>query len=462
VTNDNHRLAAIERLRSLPNTGERLHAIISRCDLQGELHRSVAQDLGISRRQFYRDLSAARAIVKQTSVEIASGPRMTATESRVHTALSLSATGHGQAAILHLSPFVASLRGDEAVWGNAVLAELSLEAGDLKSAEIVLRVAESFCIDPCGPHAAYALHVWAKILHAKGVANEAHKTLEHAVAMLERCTPTQLARDTLSDARSLLAFCHHERGNFAEAAAIDARNAASLPSLSPLGKRQYLNVHAILACDSPHGPELGREASHAYHAYAVQHGLLDDVSNALLQMGGIARFENRLEEAEGHLQDALNLKHAIGQPTATTLSMMTGTAIEAGKVQLATALAKNTRATSPEGSYAWGASHLHEAEALIASGRHLEAQTACDTAREFNNGRNTRLASWNRRVSALIHKRSGETRKALHEAEESLEILGEHGPPFHRLKGLLAAEIIKPSNNRASKIRELKSVLRWP
>ncbi len=101
-------LQAVDRLRAGHENGERLHAIVSRCDLQGQPHKVVAGDLGLSRSQFYRDLALARRIVaEEISADMARSISGLAVEgasfgTRLQTAISLAGSGHANAAVGYL------------------------------------------------------------------------------------------------------------------------------------------------------------------------------------------------------------------------------------------------------------------------------------------------------------------------------------------------------------------------
>jgi tetratricopeptide (TPR) repeat protein len=56
--------AALTNMRDNEKT-YRLYSVISRCDVQGCPHKVVARELGLSRRQFYRDLYRARLFVEK-------------------------------------------------------------------------------------------------------------------------------------------------------------------------------------------------------------------------------------------------------------------------------------------------------------------------------------------------------------------------------------------------------------
>ncbi|HEY5425406.1 MAG TPA: tetratricopeptide repeat protein [Candidatus Tumulicola sp.] len=461
---------SIDRLRAHCDNGERLHTIVARCDLGGEMHKVVAADLGISRRQFYRDLAFARNTIDQDVRDgmLREVPHATGTtpqDARLQTALALVANGHAKAAVDYFAPVVETLRGDEAMWGRSLLADLMLDAGDVKSAKRELRRAFALGDDPHGAGMAHALLTQAKILQQTDKVSEASVLLERLIPRLESSAAANvpLLVDTLSASMSLLAFCHHERGYFAAASAVNAGNPASSAgaAVSLGSRRQYLNVDATLACDGSDGPAAAQPAWNAFYQFAVAHGFVDDVSCALLQMGSIARFERRFEDAERLARESLAIERAIGFGGAPVLGMLAGIAVDRGDYERAVRLACEARDRARIGSRTWWAAHLHEAEAFTHWGRHAQARAACaSVARDADSG-DVRIQAWIQRVEAMVFEGLGDERRAYRAARSSLEILGADAPPFQRIKGLLAAEHIRPSREHRAQIRTLASVLGW-
>ena len=463
-------LLAIRRLREQPVNGDRLHAIVSRCDVGGELHKSVAAELGLSRRQFYRDLAFARGLVDRdvrgAGDCTAASPTAPAPsdDARFKTAIVLSAGGHGKAAVDHFAPAVDALEGSAAVWGHSMLASLLLDDGDAVSAERELGVAAARSDGATGVAAEHALLTRAKLLHQTGRAPEAAHILESIVARLEPLAlgGSQLAVDTFSEALALLAFCCHERGDFAAAARFDSKNPAAIATVSPFARRQYLNVNAMLSCDGSAGPAPARRICDAFYRFAVANGFLDDVSAALLQLAGIARFERRLDDAERLARESLSIQRTIGGAGAPILGMLTAIAIERGAYDRAVPLARETRELAPTGSHTWWGAHLHEAEAMAASSQHAQALRICRHVQRDASAADTRLAAWRQRVEATIFAALGDREDAYRAAGVSLEILGDDAPPFHRLKSLLVAAQARPSRSHRAEIRSLAAVLGWP
>lgn len=462
-------LLAIGRLREQGDRGERLHAIVSRCDLGGEVHKAVASELGLSRRQFYRDLAFARGLIDRdvragaARARESSAPELT-DDPRFKTAVVLSAGGHAKAAVDHFAPAVEAFDGLAAVWGHSVLAALLLDGGDPSSAEREVGIAADRC-DAANLGPELVALARAKLHQQTGRAPQAATALEGMVARLgsHPQAETQVGVDTCSEALALLAFCCHERGDFAAAARFNAKNPAALAParVSPFARRYHLNVNAMLSCDARAGPGAAQQTCDAFYRFAVSNGFLDDVSAALLQLAGIARFERRLEDAQRLARESLAIQRTVGGDEAPILSMLTGIAVDRGFYRRAVALARETRERAAAGSHTWWGAQLHEAEALARSSQCARALQICRRAARECDLRDTRLAAWRRRIEATVFKALGHDDEAYRAAGVSLEMLGQDAPPFHRLKTLLVAAHARPNRSHRAEIRNLTAMLGW-
>jgi hypothetical protein len=458
-------LRAVERLRTLPGNGDRLHAIVARCDVGGELHKVVAAELGLSRRQFYRDLAFARDWISRDLATSRSREAVAtvARDPRLQTALSLSAGGRGRAGADHFAPVVAGLRGEEAVWGHCLLAELLLDDGDVASARRELKVAFGLGGGTVAARAR-ALVTRAKLLIETGRPSAAARTLERATVQLAGVAlpDAALLADAESEARTLLAFCYHERGNFGLAARVHEQNPAAFPGVvSPTALRQYLNVNAMLACDDGDGVGSAQTACATFYQFAVSHGFLDDVSAALVQMAGIARFERRLDEAQRLAREALTIRQAIGLPDAQIRIMLTAVTLDRGEYAGAARLAREARALVATGSHAWWSTHLYEAEALARSGELQRALEICSYVGDEASNDDARITALRYRVEALAFDALGDSRRAYAAIGSALDLLGTDAPPFHRLKSLSIAQRIRPNESQGTQIRDLVNALGW-
>lgn len=463
-------LLAVDRLRNQRDNGDRLYAIVTRCDLGGELHKTLVAELGLSRRQFYRDLAHARSLIDR-DLRAAAGRAhkdspapAPSDDARFKTAVVLSAGGHGKAAVAHFATAVDAFDGLAAIWGHCALASLWLDDGDPVSAAHELRAAAERCGAGNGLGADILALARAKLDQQTGRAPHAVRALEGLVARLESRPNdrSQLAADTLGEALALLAFCRHERGDFAAAARLNAKNPAAGDGarVSPFARRYYLNVNAMLSCDGREGPAAARQTCDAFYRFAVTNGFLDDISAALLQLAGIARFERRLDDAQRLARESLSIQQTVGGSDAPILGMLAGIAIDGGAYERAIELARDTRERAPAGSHVWWGAQLHQAEALACSGRHEPALEICRRAARESD-RDSRLAAWRRRIEATIFKARGDDDAAFRAAGSSLEILGRDAPPFHRLKSLLVAADARPNRSQRAEIRSLRAVLGW-
>ncbi|HEY1681757.1 MAG TPA: hypothetical protein VGF98_08995 [Candidatus Tumulicola sp.] len=416
---------ALRRLRHEPR-GERLHAIVTRCDLANEPHKSVVGDLAISRRQFYRDLDEARRRVA-TFLQERPGVRddRTIGDWRLAAAVSLTADGHVDAA--------------------RKLSALIGEGGDPAEAA-----------------------AWRSIGRAAELRDTGRSA--EAAALLERCIQEFRVRDDGmsidADMRSYcytsLTFLYFEFGKLREAIRTHARNpAAASGAVSTLTRKQYLNVDAMLAIDGRSGAERARAICVAFYRFAMEQGFVDDISSSLLLLAGIARSERRYEEAERLARESLMLHQAIGAPVAPIFSMLSGIAIDRGDASAGIALARESRTQATAQSHAWWASHLFEAEATNLLGRPAAALAICAMVERESDSSDARIRSWTHRVRAGSLGLQGENAAARRSAETALEIAGPDGPAYQRLKHLLVANNLSPRPQRTDEIKDLAALLGW-
>ncbi|HEY3674493.1 MAG TPA: hypothetical protein VGK84_00715, partial [Candidatus Tumulicola sp.] len=319
--------AALRRLRE-ELRGERLHTILTRCDVVGEPHKAVASDLSISRRQFYRDLEAGRRRIAELLEEFppAGIDELALGDWKLTATVSLTASGQIDAA--------------------RKLLPLTDAVDDLEDTP------------------------WAMLGRARGLQASGRAT--QGASLLERCI-TQLqaapflapgSADAKSLAFTLLAFCYFELGKIRDAVSAHSRNPAAVPgAVSTVTRRQYLNVDAMLACDGRTGTGRAKAICIAFHRFAIEHGFVEDISSSLLLLSGVARFERRYADAERLARESLTIHQALDLPVAPIISMLAGIAIDRGDARAGIELARETKAHAAPQSHAWWAAHLYEAEA---------------------------------------------------------------------------------------------------
>jgi len=460
-------LRAVERLHECDN-GTRLHAIATRCDVNGEMHERVAADLGLSRRQFYRDLAVARrTIAREIRGDVVAVVRRDVAlpfAAQLQTAAALAAAGHRRVAYDAFAPVTAAMAGDQKAWGHCILAEFLLQDGDVDGADRELARAREASRQNDGAGSEHALLVEASRAFEAGRLSESTDVLERCIVQAQprERIGNPLSTETLSRALTLLAFCYQVRGKFHAASTTHARNpAAGGACVSTLAEIEYLNVNAMLACDGPAGPAGARVACDAFYEFAAGHGFLEDISAALLQKGGIARSQRRLTEAGALARESLAIHRAIGRPSAWILSLLSGVAVDAGDAAGAIAFAREMRSESAAQTRPWWGGVLHEAEALTRLNRFEDANRMCERVERSAVEGDTRLASWQRRVRATALDGLGERHAAQRAAGDALELLGDTAPPFHRLKGLTVAQRIRPTSRQRRQIDALIDLLGW-
>jgi tetratricopeptide (TPR) repeat protein len=125
--------------RATQNLPKRLRSIIVRCDIEGELHRVVASDLGISQRYFYRQRREALERLGQ-ALAVANAPATThASEAnplgvKLGYATALQNAGCFDAAIAALEKLEVEIEGEARVGVVCRLADLCCDCGHLSRA----------------------------------------------------------------------------------------------------------------------------------------------------------------------------------------------------------------------------------------------------------------------------------------------------------------------------------------
>lgn len=143
-------VSAIDALEA-PNAdvrsrGARQRAILTRCDLRGEKHQGVARDLGISRREFYRERRRALERLAVSLEREFSTPvepariRPSEFELRMQYASSLRMVGHFDAALKELD-LAHDAPAPDAVRALCRSVEIACDAGDAKRAHRALEAA---------------------------------------------------------------------------------------------------------------------------------------------------------------------------------------------------------------------------------------------------------------------------------------------------------------------------------
>jgi hypothetical protein len=470
-------LQAVEGLRFISSTeGDCLYDVLWRCDIRGEPRKVVAEELNLSRRQFYRYLDAARRSVadlvqRQLSRDALSSradPRLL--DPRFNTAMGLAVSGNPVSAVRHFMPLARSLRGPEAVWGHMVLVQLYLDCGAVAEAEreqkLALDLSDSMSGSDSGTAAALALLAKMLILRkGSGPTLEIVELIERALRYIgaEDCLRSPLTAETGSLLFSNLVACKLTLGDFAEARQLHGLNpaAAESASITPSTRMHYYNAGAWLACNAVVAPSIMQSACVASYAFAARHGFFDCIVAALQQMAVVARFERRFSMARSFTRQSLELSRALGLNERIPLNLAAGIALEMGAVNSALRASRKAQKEAADGEHDLWTSYLFEAEALAEKGLHSEAQAICLQVALEGETLGKRLGSWRKRIEARIHQGRGEISAARRSVGDAIDLLGEDAPAFYRLKNLVVAERIHPLSSRRSVIRELGSTLGW-
>jgi tetratricopeptide (TPR) repeat protein len=432
-------------------------AIISRCDLAGEPHQRVTADLGLERRQFYRERQRARARIETAlrhSVPAAQR-QLTALDryalSLTH-ARSLRASGqHARAAQILQETWRESTDARRKLESGSLLVEILTESGDVGSSDEVLRVIRE--IEPPSPEQR-ALLMWSNALveETRGNFSEAVAGLRETIAALEALEIERMPAGDELLARSYesLALCRDIDGNNEESASLWStahRFVDAHPWLPPAVTARILchvGMAKLLVLEKPESAEscllkalaiaesnsLPRETADLACALSYFYLHKGDPNRAL-ESGRWGLELSR--EAHGRTEYAWRCLN------------IASVAIGAGKPALAAALARRAIVNDNPQRVQTGLARAIESTALFAAGQRRRAHSAAtDAVAVLRSAGSHRLLGSALRTSAEIHfslESFGDAQSAI---EESVDLLSRYGYPNARSKALAScAKICK-------------------
>jgi tetratricopeptide (TPR) repeat protein len=371
---------------------ERQAAIISRCDLGGQLHKVVASDLGISMRTFYRERLDAFARLREALDGVPDDQLEAATEAgdgpRIALAWTHQNAGRTASAIAALDDVASGAREpalQAVAWAR--LASLWYVArDDARSAESLTRAKRALALLGAG---ATRTVVEAEInaseaerLHGEGAFASSVFVAGRVAFHVQRCTlrsgPNALdalerallcevhaqlergdavrALETARAARSMLSADEHATGQTGPA--LDAAVAEALLILEP--GADVAREAALSAYEAAASRGLPLVAGHALRIAAFACAALDD------EAGGLVHAR----AAQGLLENAARDRHT----TRAALALAEAFA-ELGQGDAALSIVNACAIDRAREDIEAGIARVREADALLALGRYREAAT---------------------------------------------------------------------------------------
>ena len=309
-----------DRSRAADHT-RRLCAIVARCDLGGEPHKSVACDLGISLRQFYRDRNEACArLASALEAELRSEDDLPATSATDDRSLqfwladSLQAVGQFAAAATVLkNVLLESRRPMDRVAAYHRLIEVLCGAGRVTDAQAVLARAKVETEVPvAGDEAALlraeTLACEAAVLWHTGGGAPATVSASRGIDVLRSLAAAGLprARALLVDLQLTLATANRESGEFEESAKLLDRARACLgPDASASTRATLLLNSGYTHVMMPFGVRRATEENAEALDIAKRNGLVRHAAAALGNLSVIHRMRGEHDLAASYGRKAL-------------------------------------------------------------------------------------------------------------------------------------------------------------
>lgn len=424
--------------------------IAVRCDLGGEAHKRVAADLGISIRQFYRELRQSRIAIARSVAEFPLGPiveavpRPTDVDVNMDFVEALVDIGRFEEAMSRLRSLakdVSSAKDRVRIW--CTLVQTACDAGKVKDAREALAAAHQTRLlfvdsegDKAEIDAAIELAIGVVALQT-GDRVSAMRTNERVAALL-RSSRTLTAREAFLLALALIrAGCQYSMCGLADNALAVLQQARELLGTGIVSRSglyvNYYNtlgaVHAIMPGGIGTAVELFRKA----YAMGRDTGALRGAAEAAGSLCGVYLWRGEIDNALSYGKVGLTLANSVcGEDE---IGLMAGNVshvyAEANRGDDALALAAVAQAHATPGSVESALGLVAEAKALVSARGYRAAVRVADKAVAA-----TEHLGVQRFVGAALcikseaqngnHQRS----EAIESIRSSIEILEKHGHPF--------------------------------
>jgi tetratricopeptide (TPR) repeat protein len=474
------RLVAEKAISRLPC---RARAILTRCDLGGELHRIVARDLGICERQFYRERSTALRLVAEAlsrddallfAPAVALEPNLVRTS--LGYAIALENAGRFEQAILHLERLSSDgIPADARARVECRIANLCCDGGDVDRAQRHLDVAK-VTIDAAPLNAVdrAMLIIESEIARVKveWLTGALAKSKAVAEGALRRLTaPDCIARrewhtETSATLLLLLAQLYCAIGEFSAglSTALEARAILERGNMS----HTRLFVESLVMVASIRVVTLGGlsaailESTQAYEL-AQKFGLVRQCAVSANALAGIYLYKLDLERAVAFAREAMDVGRLVcSNEEFFTFSINFATIqLRRGDVGSAKRALMSTRArVVVAGTLHAELVHLSAAQAMLAENDFRQSLvTAQKVDRIMRAAGNSRFLGAALCVQAEAHSGLGNSKRALHAICESMELLVDHAHPFALSQTYASAARLTGKAAYARAARDLEQAL---
>jgi tetratricopeptide (TPR) repeat protein len=421
----------------------RQHAIVRRCDLQRESHAAVAADLGISRRQFYRERKRACARLADYLERTRSYDAVSCeNEFDLHwdIASGFCAAGKYDSAVLMMEGLAAAGEAPQRIRAYAGLVPMLGEVGRIGDAKTAVAAAREVYA-ACRMSAAESVLARAEIETAAARVAWLTGDLKAAVARHEWILGHLRSAPPLATGRALelravsqmrLGMLKRDFGDARgslQSLVLASRTLGSFARPAPLLQAEFLANLSLSFMVSPGGLEKSAACMAEYLSYSREHHLMCDTADALANLATLHLQWGDVAQARRFARSSLKLAPAVcsdQQLVYITINAAVAEATESPRSALN--LIAQARERTAGGSFAWALLEVAAAEALLAGQFYDRArETATGAARMMWEMGAVRYAGSALRIAAEAEEHLGNRAKALafiHEALRALETSG--------------------------------------
>ena len=429
---------------------QRQQRILEQCDLAGRAHKVVAAELGVERRQFYRERGRLRRRVAQW---LASQDEVQAVivVDRFATALaylnSLRSGGTNDRLLRDGATMLADVYGERRVEIGNLLIEVYGECGDIRRADQLadLLWAESTSSDTLR-------NTWgrAHVEHLRGRIPVAAKALYQ---IIEHCARVPVGQDESIDefrARAILEFaqCMHMMGDF-EAARQSWQSVGDMlagTTLTPATRVQTLWQLGAAAMTRSGWPDEASPLFNLALSEALHQNLPREAADALIASANVHLKRDELDRALEDARNALALAQRVfGE------NEFSWRALSVASVELTAGYPARAIDLVHEASVARGSNPLRdgygewlESSALLALGKAQDAlPVSFQAVADLRTAGNQRHLGASLRIYAEAAARTHHKREAIAAIEEAVELLSHYGLPNARANAIRSRAAIR-------------------
>jgi tetratricopeptide (TPR) repeat protein len=458
----------------------RQRAIIERCDLQREARARVAADLGISRREFYRERKRACERLAQHFGAIEQREAIQTLPDEFDCGIALADglcwLGQHAGAIDAIQTLRARAYGaSQQIRTEVALAHAYCDIGRIESADHALRRArEIYAVH--GPDETQPLlpleieTAVARTLWLSGKPVDAEAKHRHILAQLHAAPATRTVRAFELEALAWirLAMLRRDVGDTNTSLAFLRRARSVVRSLHaprpPIAAELLGNLSLTLMV-GPGVLQAATEAMEAYLAFSREHNLLCDVADALASLATVHLQRGDLARSRAFARSGLALAGWLAaKPQKADICVVAALAeAEAGDFRASFGLIARARADAVPGSSSWALTKLAEAQALLSAGAYGQAwRTASEGAELMTALGLLRYAGSALRMAAEAAEGANRPGEAVSTIREALRLLEARGHASSLARAYACSARLTHNTRDADRARDLFEQLREP